>query len=430
MNQKVAAFLGRHNFNHHQDINSVVEAMLFDMDEGLSGRPSGEDMIKTYTNPPSEAAAGKSVIVIDAGGTNFRSCLVTFDSNGNPSIDFMEKTRMPGVERELSKKEFFEQVATNIEHLKDKSANIGFCFSYPVEMQEDGDGILINFSKEVKAPEVEGCHIVKELEKVLKEHGWKNKLHISLLNDTVSALLAGAADPDEGMRYSSYIGFILGTGMNCAYIQTADPKYKNLKTQIINCESGKFNKVARSDFDIAFDNKSEKPGIGIMEKLCSGAYMGPVAFEVVTTAGKENLFSKKVSEKLANLDSLTQIEMDSFLHSPYATKSKLGSIMAECAIKEDYDILFQLLDALTERCARMASAILAACVIKSGKGTTADEPVCILCNGTSFFKTYKVEQRVLGYLEEVLVKERGLYFDVISRENDITLGTAIGGLIS
>ena len=26
-------------------------------------------------------------------------------------------------------------------------------------------------------------------------------------------------------------------------------------------------------------------------------------------------------------------------------------------------------------------------------------------------------------------KERGLYFDVISRENDITLGTAIGGLL-
>ena len=32
-------------------------------------------------------------------------------------------------------------------------------------------------------------------------------------------------------------------------------------------------------------------------------------------------------------------------------------------------------------------------------------------------------------VKELLVKERGLYFDVISRENDITLGTAIGGLL-
>ena len=146
MNRKVAAFLGRHNFSIHQDIDSVVEAMLFDMNEGLSGRPSGEDMIRTYANPPSQATAGKSVIVIDAGGTNFRSCLVTFDSNGNPSIDFMEKTRMPGVDRELSKKEFFDQIAANLEHLKDKSSSIGFCFSYPVDIQEDGDGVLINFA--------------------------------------------------------------------------------------------------------------------------------------------------------------------------------------------------------------------------------------------------------------------------------------------
>ena len=217
--------------------------------------------------------------------------------------------------------------------------------------------------------------------------------------------------------------------MNSEYIQTASPEYKNLKTQIINCESGKFDKVARSDFDISFDKKSEKPGIGIMEKLCSGAYMGPIAFEAVTAAGKENLFSEKLSEKLSQLDSLTQIEMDSFLHAPYSTNSKLGSIMAECAKDDDYDVLFQLLDALVERCARMAAAILSACVIKSGEGKTADKPVCILCNGTSFFKTYKVRQRVLGYLEEILVKERGLYFDVISRENDITLGTAIGGLL-
>ena len=141
------------------------------------------------------------------------------------------------------------------------------------------------------------------------------------------------------------------------------------------------------------------------------------------------LFTEKLSEKLSKLDSLTQIEMDSFLHAPYSTNSKLGSIMAECAKEDDYDVLFQLLDALVERCARMAAAILSACVIKSGEGKTADKPVCILCNGTSFFKTYKVRQRVLGYLEELLVKERGLYFDVISRENDITLGTAIGGLL-
>ena len=205
MNVKVSAFLGRHNFAEHQDINSVVNSMLADFDNGLKGNKTGSEMIRTFTTPPSQAAAGKSVIVIDAGGTNFRSCLVSFAADGTPTISDLEKTKMPGIEHELSKKEFFDQIAANLEHLKGKSANIGFCFSYPVTILEDGDGVLINFTKEVKAPEVEGCTIGKELAAALKANGWKDKLNITLLNDTVSALLAGAANPDEGMEYSSYI---------------------------------------------------------------------------------------------------------------------------------------------------------------------------------------------------------------------------------
>ncbi|HBG66415.1 MAG TPA: hexokinase [Treponema sp.] len=429
MNTAVAAFLGKHNFPVHQDINSVIDALLFDMHEGLSGRPAGEDMIRTFCTPPSKTAANESVIVIDAGGTNFRSCLVTFDANCNPVIEFMEKTKMPGIERELSRKEFFEQFAENLEHLKDKSTNIGFCFSYPMTITEDGDGVLIGFSKEIKAPEVVGCHIGKELAKALSAHGWKNKMHISLLNDTVAALLAGAATAANGKRYSSYVGFILGTGMNSAYIQPADPRYKGLKEQIIVCESGKFSAVSCSDFDIAYDKKSIKPGSGIMEKHCSGAYLGPLSYEVIHAAAAEGLFSKKFSDSLLQLEGLTQIEMDSFLHAPYNTSSVLGAKAAACADDEDYGRLFELLDAVVERTARMAAALLAAAVIKSGKGTCANLPVCLLCDGTSFYKTYKVRSRVEAYLEDVLVRQRGLYYEVVSCDNDITLGSAIGGLI-
>lgn len=428
MNTAVAAFLGRHNFSVHQDINAIVDAMLYDFDQGLKGKKIGSEMIRTFTTPPSQAAAGKSVIVIDAGGTNFRSCLVSFDAKGTPSISNLEKTTMPGIQRELSKKEFFDQIASNLEHLKGASDNIGFCFSYPVTILEDGDGVLINFTKEVKAPEVEGCTIGKELAAALKEHGWSGNFNIRLLNDTVSALLAGAADVDEGMEYSSYVGFILGTGMNGAYIQNEDPSYPGLKKQIINCECGKFDMVARSDFDYSFDKKSDKPGIGIMEKLCSGAYLGPVAYEMLVAAGKEKLFADDVSAKFASIDSVTTIDVSTYLVAPHSKENKLGAIICN-ASDEDQEKLFVLLDCLVERCARMAASILASCVIKSGEGKNASKPVCILCNGSTFFKLYKVQERVKEYLEDVLVKQRGIYFDIISRENDITLGTAIGGLI-
>ena len=89
-----------------------------------------------------------------------------------------------------------------------------------------------------------------------------------------SALLAGAACAGDTHRYSSYIGYILGTGMNAAYLQP-DARYCEersdvaiqIEKQIIVCESGKFLKVNRSDFDIAFDKTTVKPGTFFLEKL-------------------------------------------------------------------------------------------------------------------------------------------------------------------
>jgi len=429
MNNAVTSFLAKHNFENHADINSMIESLLFDMNEGLAGRAAAEDMIRTYCLPPEEAVAGKSVIVIDAGGTNFRSCLVTFDAQGKAAIEFMEKTSMPGIDRELSKKEFFNKFADNLEHLKDKSSYIGFCFSYPMTITDDGDGILLGFSKEIKAGEVVGSHIGKELAETLKSRGWKDIKKVTLLNDTVAALLAGAACPDEGKKYSSYIGFILGTGMNAAYIQPAVPSYKNLAKQIIVCESGKFDKVSSSEFDTAYDEKSTKPGSVHMEKHCSGAYLGPVSWEILHAAALEGMFTPKFAKSLLEIDKLTLIEMDSFLHAPYATSSVLGAKAAESATSEDYDRLFQLLDAVVERSARCAASILSACVIQSGAGKNASMPVCILCDGTTFYKTYRIYERVAGYLDETLIRQRALYYEIISRDNDITLGAAIAGLI-
>ena len=428
MNNQVSAFLAAHNFVNHVDVLSVAQAILFDMRKGLKKEGADEDMIRTFCNPPEKSAKNQSVIVIDAGGTNFRSCLVTFDAAGLPSISEMEKTRMPGVERELSRKEFFEQIANNLEHLKNKADRIGFCFSYPMEIQEDGDGVLLGFSKEVKAPEVVGAKIGECLKAALAEHGWNSIKRITLCNDTVAALLAGAACVADGDRYSSNIGFILGTGMNAAYIQP-DCDCCKIKKQIIVCESGKFLKVNRSDFDIAFDKTTVKPGTFFLEKLCSGAYLGPVSWFALQAAAKEGLFSDKVNEAILKLEGLTLIEMDKFLHHPYDKECLLGKILSDCGSDDDADKIFQILDAIAERSARYSAAILTACAIQTGEGKNAAKPICILCDGTTFFKTYKVRERVYGYLDEVLTRQLGIYWNIVSCDNDITLGAAISGLI-
>lgn len=425
MNAAVASFFTRHNFVCHEDVNVLASALFADMNNGLAGKPSDEDMIKTFCLPPEQKVVDKRVIVIDAGGTNFRSCLVTFDGDGTASISEMEKTKMPGVEKELSKKDFFAQFAANLEHLKNKADCIGFCFSYPMEITEDGDGILLGFSKEVKAPEVVGSKIGECLKAELLSRGWNKINKITLLNDTVAALLAGHAIAPAGKNYSSYIGLILGTGLNAAYIQ---PETDLMKKQIVVCESGKTRAVTRSDFDVAFDKTTVTPGTFYMEKSCSGAYLGPVSLLVIKGAADDGLFSKPFAEKICALESLTLIDLDKYLHRP-ADDSLLGSIVKKYGEGDDGEILFELLDAVAERSARRAAAILTACVIQSGAGKNASAPVCILCNGTTFHKTYKVKDRVLGYLEDALTVRRNLHWEIVCQDNDITLGTAIAGLI-
>lgn len=444
MNPKYAvnAFLGRHNFAvGGPDVNAVINTMMYDMEEGLVRDPSNPpgqgpalDMIPTWAVPPDASPQSKSVIVIDAGGTNFRTCLVTFSADGKPEITDMKKTAMPATDREYGKKEFFETIAANLDHLKDKADRIGFCFSYPMSITPEGDGKVIQFSKEIKAKEVIGSLVGASLSEALVARGWKKPAKIVLLNDTVAALLAGASAATGGKAYDSYVGFILGTGMNAAYIEygkiakLASSQAKVPPAQIVVCESGKCNKIARSAFDEELDKTTIAPGLFGYEKMCSGAYLGPLGKIALVKAAQEGLFSVPVASALSALDSLELKDMDQFFYGPYRTDTKLGAILTK-GNDADRETAFRILDSFVERSARLAAANVAAAIIKSGKGGNPARPVSVLCEGTTFLRTHNLRERVTGYLNEVLTEERGIWYEIVTMENAVTLGSAVAGLI-
>ena len=436
----VNAFLGRYNFQPNgPDVNAAIAAMLYDMEEGLNAdpvNPPGQgpalDMIPTWAAPPEESPRNTSVIVIDAGGTNFRSCLVTFDENGNTDIGDMQKTRMIATDREYGKKEFFDTIAANIDYLKNKATRIGFCFSWPMTIQPNGDGRVTEFSKEVKAKEVVGSLIGENLVCALKDRGWNPIEKITLLNDTTAALLAGASSATNGKAYDSYVGFILGTGMNAAYIEyesIAKIAGKNIgSAQIVVCESGKCNKIPQSKFDEELDATTTSPGLFGYEKKCSGAYLGPLGKIVLQKAAGDGLFSDDVSASLTKLATLELKDMDQLFYTPYRTDTTLGAIL-ETGTETDREMVYRLLDAVVERSARLAAANIAAAILKSGKGKNPVKPVCVLCEGTTFLKTHNLKNRVIGYLNEVLTEQRGIAYELLSMDNAVTLGTAVAGLI-
>ena len=193
-------FLRSHKMDPKQfNIDEGSTLFLKEMTNGLNGSESSLMMIPTYIYTEDSIPVGESVIVLDAGGTNFRVATIRFDKPGIPTITKYKKFPMPGTGNDgnVSKLDFFDRIAGFMEESASDSSKIGFCFSYPTEIYPTGDGKLLYFAKEVKAPEVEGSMIGENLLDALQRKGIKDEKDIVILNDTVATLLAGKAQKKE-----------------------------------------------------------------------------------------------------------------------------------------------------------------------------------------------------------------------------------------
>lgn len=431
MSVKLNEFLKQNNFNAI-DVPSLTNDLLLDMKDGLaSASLADEPMIVASSKLPNPLVPGSRTIVIDAGGTNFRSCLVTVSGDGDFIISNLEKTKMPGIEKELSKEEFYDAIAANLDHLKDQATRIGFCFSYAMEITKDGDGKVLVFSKEIKAPQAVGTYVGAELKKALLARGWKDIQKITLLNDTMASLLGGFVHAQEARNnYSSYIGFILGTGINNAYIEydTIAKLSDNSKPHIVVCECGMYNKVPQSNFDSKVDLASTNPGSSLLEKMCSGAYLGSVAFYALKEACACKLFTDGFCQAFSKIDSLTPYDIDVYYNSKKDIHNKLGSLIPS-STKGDIKLMEELLQKIIERAAQIVASVLSASVLKSTKGTNKKEPVCIVGNGTTFWKTHGLYKKLTGLLNKNLSGKNKRYYEIVKIENDITLGASAAAFL-
>lgn len=417
-------FLEENNFRcDESEIESYVKLLMEDMEDGLAKgedeQKNGQEMARTHRMPPKCNPKNESVIVIDAGGTNFRSCLVTFDENGFANIQNIVKTKMPGVEKELSKAEFFNEIANNIEYLKNSANKIAFCFSYCMRNLPNGDGELVSFAKEVKAPEVVGCQIGKSLTDILESRGWNKIEKVVLLNDTVAALNVAALFDFEN-KYSSYIGFILGTGMNVAYVE---------KEQVVVCESGKCPALPMSTIDMEFQKLTSNPDMYKLEKMCSGGYLPGLILTALKKSAEKKSIEEEYAEKFLKMEykDFSMKDVDDFL---FDAEKKYGKCFS-CNKKSDSDgKTAKIVDAFINRSAMYCASVVGGAILRA-YGLTIEskpmekneKPVAVLCNGTTFYKAYYLRERFEKYLS-IILNKKNISFDILQIEDDITLGTA------
>ena len=429
--REVAAFLAKHGM-YHGDIHldQTCEAFLAEMQAGLTGADSSLAMLPTYIETEREVPRNKPVVVMDAGGTNFRVATVVFPDAGEPEISDFRVFPMPGIKEEVGKDRFFGVMAGYIADIVNKSESIGFCFSYPIEMFPNKDGRVLYFSKEIKAPQVVGQMIGVGLNEAIASTD-ADARQIVLLNDTVATLLAGKAHA-SARRFGSYIGFILGTGTNTSYVeQNANiTKVTNLdpaKAQIINVESGGFGKAPRGTADMELDAQSTGPGVNIFEKMISGAYIGALCQTTMRLACEEGLFSKAAAEALATLNKTSTKDISEFLTEPEGNGNPLARALTETS-REDTAALYFLADAIVERAAKLTAANLSSAAIQCGKGHDPARPVCIVAEGTTFYHLTSMRQKIEYYLKQHLADDKGIHYQIATIDNATLIGAAIAGL--
>jgi hexokinase len=423
---KATDFLKAHKMTADK-INSkeLVNSFLTEMNKGLAGTDSSLLMLPTYIEVEGEVKANQPVIAIDAGGTNFRVAKVYFNDKLQLITESIQKAKMPGVDKELSKQAFFNTFADYIKDYKSVSDKVGFCFSYAAEIYPNKDGKLLEWSKEVKAPEVIGTMVGEEL---LKAMGTPEK-QLVLMNDTVSTLLAGKA-ARAVKSYDTYIGFILGTGTNTAYIEANKNITKtdglNMEgSQIINIESGAFDKMPRTDIDVAFDNTTKNPGRYAFEKMFSGGYFGGLCTQALKTAAEEGVFTNRAV--FEQLDELSTEDVNRYV---YGIEDAINVLPGVFSNESDKLIAAEIIDGLIERAAKLVAANIAAVILKTGKAKSAEKPVLMTIEGTTFYKLHGFQKMFENYLQNFLSGENKRYYEIVEVENSSLLGAAIAAIVN
>ena len=419
------------------DRDDLLKIFDEEMTAGLKGEPSSLAMIPSFVSIDKEVNVNKPVVVLDAGGTNLRTAVVSMDDRGVVNIGEFSKRAMPGTEGELDKDQFFTAFADFVLPNLVQVDTIGFCFSYAAEITPDCDARLLYWSKQIEVPSVVNTMIGSGLTACLAGRGCECK--VIILNDTVATLLAGKS---MGLTrgYSAYVGFILGTGTNTAYVEsncniTRRSDLDSTGSMAINVESGGFNNIKQSNFDKLLDRRTNDTGSYTFEKMISGGYLGSLGTVVMSEAVKAGMFSKSAATfimgRMGSGDAAWQPfsnkQLDDFCGgSPADDNPFLNPAFSN----KDKDMVKALCTPVYERAAVLAAVNIASAIIKTGAGKDPESPVCVNVDGSTYYRTLTADfqQRVQSELKSIL-QPRNLSYELVRVDDSPVIGAAVAALM-
>lgn len=419
--ENIRAFLAAHGMEPESiDLRKACALFKDEMRRGLAGESSSLKMIPTYLRAGSSLPAGRPVAVIDAGGTNFRTALVSYAADGF-SVSRLSVCEMPGVRSPVEWDDFIDFTAERIIPLLDRTDTVGFCFSYPTLETEDLDGYVLSLTKQVRISGFEGRPVCGCLRGRLAESGFE-KIKTVLLNDTPAVLLSGSSLLGSG-GYDSLIGLISGTGTNSCCVLPCSAVTKEHGAfegdMLINLESGAFSGFPRGDFDRELDASTCDPGAYLHEKMTSGAYVGELCRITLSAAAAEGLFSADGADALMSLEKFSSEDADN---------AALGEIPF-LHDGEDLKTASQLCRAVFDRSARCVCSNLSAILSFTGAGRDGGT-ACICVDGSMYKRSRSFRPLLAGYMDSFASGVLGHKSAFKTFDNATILGTAAAALLN
>lgn len=399
----------------------VLPVFLNAMRAGLAGAASSLAMRPAYLSVDSRPKS-RSVIAVDAGGTNLRVSLITFDGNGAPAIEYLKKMPMPGTGERLTKDGFYLALAEAIAPVGGESSDIGFCFSFPAEILPSREGRLLRFCKEVRVDGAEGSLLGLELNRALASLGHAHK-RVTVLNDTSAVLMSSLTG---GSSFDGLIGYVLGTGSNAGYLEDTAriPKLNGFTgPMIVNTECGMYDGFPRGRIDRILDSGSEIPGDHLSEKMMSGAYLGTLIFLTAREACAEGFFSPAFAQRISAYRDLPLAEIGACLQT--GADNPVSALLG--SDEEDRLMFSQITEGILDRAAKLTAIQLAAIMEQTDTGKSPSLPCAVSAEGSTFhrapFYGEKLEQYRKTWMEPVLHR----YMKIISNPDAVIIGTAVAG---
>ncbi|KAK4139087.1 hexokinase-domain-containing protein [Dichotomopilus funicola] len=371
-------------------LKEITNHFINELTKGLSVAGGSIPMNPTWVMSRPTGHETGSFLALDMGGTNLRVCQVTLTEQKSEFDIIQSKYRMPDELKTGESDELWEYIADCLQqfietHHGDASKldkiPLGFTFSYPATQNYIDEGILQRWTKGFDIAGVEGHNVVPMFEAALAQRGVPIKL-TALINDTTGTLIASAYT-DPKMR----IGCIFGTGCNAAYIEDCGsiPKLAHLNLpadtpMAINCEWGAFDNehqvLPRTQYDVAIDKDSPRPGQQAFEKMIAGLYLGEI-FRLILVDLHDNheihIFANQDIAKLRKPYSLDSSFLSSIEEDPFENLSEtLELFQSKLNITPnlpELELIRRTAELIGTRAARLSACGVAAISIKKGYKT-------------------------------------------------------------